>query len=381
MVCKKVLFILLCLSVSLNVSSQSLPGLKKVKIGVVLPLKEKTQRGAKMVEFYQGVLMAVDSMRHVGLSVDVKALHSGTTAHEMDLLLASNSLADRDVVFGPLDNAQQPGLADYCDIHGIRLVVPFSTQQKQVSLYPRHYMASAPRSVVQREALWFLQNHFKECNFIVVDCNEKNDEGTDFVELLRSQMAQNAIYVRQMNVNGDDIAFNQAFNSQRTNMLVLNSSSRKALNQLLPRLQDYKKAYPDVKICLLGYPSWQTYTNQLLNDFYVMDTYVFSSFFRNPLATRNESFDRQFLHWFHQPMGATFPRYGQMGFDLAFFFLRGLSIYGDNLETNLSNLPVRPYQHPFYFVRQGNEGGFMNEFVQLIHYSPNQTIELVTRNR
>lgn len=381
MVCKKVLFILLCLSVSLNVSSQSLPGMKKVKIGVVLPLKEKTQRGAKMVEFYQGVLMAVDSMRHVGLSVDVKALHSGTTAHEMDLLLASNSLADRDVVFGPLDNAQQPGLADYCDIHGIRLVVPFSTQQKQVSLYPRHYMASAPRSVVQREALWFLQNHFKECNFIVVDCNEKNDEGADFVELLRSQMAQNAIYVRQMNVNGDDIAFNQAFNPQRTNMLVLNSSSRKALNQLLPRLRDYKKAYPDVKISLLGYPSWQTYTNQLLNDFYAMDTYVFSSFFRNPLATRNESFDRQFLHWFHQPMGTTFPRYGQMGFDLAFFFLRGLSIYGDNLETNLSNLPVRPYQHPFYFVRQGNEGGFMNEFVQLIHYSPNQTIELVTRNR
>ena len=381
MTCKRIFSIFICLFFVANTFAQSLPGMSEVRIGVVLPLKEKSQRGAKMVEFYQGLLMAVDSMRHIGLSVDVKTLHSGTTTHEMDMLLASNSLADRDVIFGPLDHAQLQGLADYCDIHGVRLVVPFSTVQTQVTLYPRHYMASAPRAVVQREALWFLQNHFSEYNFIAFDCNEQNDEGAAFIELLRDQMSQNGVYVRQMNVNGDDIAFNQAFNSQRRNMIIPNSSSLKALNQLLPKLRDYKKAYPDVQISLLGYPGWQTYTSQLLNDFYQMDTYVFSPFFRNPLAPRNEEFDRRFIQWFHQPMGATFPRYAQMGFDMAFFFLRGLSIYGENFEANLANLPVRPFQHPFFFVRQGDAGGYMNEFVQLIHYNPNQTIELVTRNR
>ena len=358
-----------------------LSGSNRVRMGVVLPLKEKTQRGAKMVEFYQGLLMAVDSMKHDGLNVDVVALHSGTTASEMDSLVNSHSLASCNVVFGPLDSEQLPVLVDYCDIHGVRLVCPFATTTAHVARHSRYYLTTPPRNIIQREAAWFAKEQFASHNIILVDCNEKNDEGAAFGELLRTAMSEKGVYVRTLNAGGDEMAFFQAFNPLRSNLIVLNSSSQKALNTFLPKLKEYKQQHPDLQVSLLGYPSWQTYTAQSLNDFYDNDTYIYTTFYRHPLTPRNEAFDRQFVKNFRHPMQATFPRYGQMGFDLGYYFLRGLSIYGDNFENNVTNVPARAYQNPVWFERQGQNGGFVNTFVELVHYTPHQTIELVTRNR
>ena len=64
-----------------SLPAQETPGKHSVRMGVLLPFKEKTPRGAKMVEFYQGMLMAVDSLKHEDISIDVQALHTGSTAN------------------------------------------------------------------------------------------------------------------------------------------------------------------------------------------------------------------------------------------------------------------------------------------------------------
>ena len=211
-------------------------GKSQVHIGVVLPLKEKTQRGAKMVEFYQGVLLAVDSMRHEGLSAEVTALHSGNTAAEMDQLLAANSLAGCDVIFGPLDAPQLPALADYCDIHGIRLVVPFSTDNTQLQGHPTYYMASAPRIVLQREAAWYVQTQFTDANIIAVSTQDPNDEGRQFIEQVKDAMVPAGTYVRQLPSAADDMAFEAAINPERRNLLLPTVSPCSTLYPRLPHI-------------------------------------------------------------------------------------------------------------------------------------------------
>ena len=49
--------------------------LKNIRIGVILPFEEKDERAKKMVEFYQGFLMAADSIRKEGLSMDIYAFN------------------------------------------------------------------------------------------------------------------------------------------------------------------------------------------------------------------------------------------------------------------------------------------------------------------
>lgn len=354
-------------------------GLSRVRMGVILPLKERTPRGQKMVEFYQGMLMAVDSMKHKGLSVDVVAMHSGATASEMDALLNSTSLADCDIIFGPLDGQQIPILSDYCDIHGIRLVVPFSSITNHLTGRPLQYVISAPRYNIQQSGAWFLGELFNNCHFVMVDTKQADSDGAAFAEQVRTTLNKKGLFARQLPIDGDDMAFETAINPLRRNVIVLNSSTIKAINALLPRLKDYKQQHPDVQLTLFGYPSWQTYTSQLLTDFYQFDTHIFTTFYRNPLERHNRDFENSFLGWFHRPMGNTFPRYGTLGFDLAYFFLSGLSTYGEELESNLGSMHIQPLQTPLSFTRYDEENGFINTFVEIVHYTTAQSIELMTR--
>lgn len=358
-----------------------LMGKEKVRIGVVLPLKEEGPRGAKMVEFYQGLLLAVDSMRHEGLSAEITALHSGNTASEMDHLLMSNSLRECDVIFGPLDSEQLPALADYCNLHGVRLVVPFSTNDTQLLGNPYYYMATAPMDVVQREAAWYVRTQFADANIIAVGTVEPNEEGRQFLQIVKDAVVENGTYVRQLPSSADEMALEAAINPAYRNLLILDGSSLKALNITLSRLRNYHREHPEVQLTLFGYPAWQTYTQQLLQDFYSFDTYVYTPFYRNPLSPRSHEFDARFVRWFHRPPQATYPRYAQLGFDLAFYFLRGLSIYGDKLEASHHNVPVFPYQNTYWFQRSNEEDGFVNAFVELVHYTTYQSIDIITRNR
>lgn len=356
-------------------------GKSQVQVGVVLPLKEKSARGSKMVEFYQGLLLAVDSMRHEGLSVEITAVHSGSTANDMDQLLLKRPLENCDVVFGPLDMAQLTALADYCDLRGMRLVVPFATEDTQLTGHPLYYMAAAPRSVVQREAAWYIKTQFPNANLIAVGTEEPNEEGRTFIQAVKDAVAEQGTYVRQLPAAGDDMAFEAAINPERKNILILDGSSMKALNIILPRLRDYHRQHPEIQLSLFGYPAWQTYTQQLLQDFYTFDTYVYTTFYRNPLSPRAHEFDSRFVRWFQRPPQNTFPRYAQVGFDLGYYFLRGLAIFGDNLEERHERVPALPYQNPYWFQQQGEKDGFVNTFVELVHYTTFQTIDLITRDR
>ena len=375
------IILLSLLIISASLLAQGVQDTRHVRMGVVLPLKEKNARGAKMVEFYRGLLMAVDSMKHEGLSIDVYAMHSGASAADMDALVVSRQMKDCDIIFGPLDAAQLTGLADYCDLNDKILVVPFSSSTYQATGHQRFFTITAPQETIQQEALWFVQDQFANHNVIIVDCNEKNEEGKAFTEQLKKDMSERGVYVRPLNIDSDDDAFLQAFHQDRKNLIVLNSTSVKALNQLTPKLNDFKRQHPEYQFSLFGYPAWQTYTSQLLSEFYAFDTYIYTTFYRNPLSQRCEALDRQFMNWFHTPMSNTFPRYALMGFDIGYFFLRGLSIYGkERLPYNIAQVPSRPYQHPLYFEQMGDGNGYLNTFVQLVHYTPYQSIELITRN-
>lgn len=353
-------------------------GLGTVRVGVVLPLKDKTNRGAKMIEFYQGILMAVDSMRHEGLNIEVQALHSGSTTADMDALLATNSLAKCNVIFGPLDAAQLPALADYCDIHRVRLVVPFSTSSAQVSGHPYYYQANESQPDVQSAASQLLTTVQGNCNYVLAESGESHAVGEAFIARMKDQLANLNMTTHPLPVAADGTAYESALSATEPNVVLLNSPSIKAINVLLPQLEQYQQRHPESSISLVGFPDWQTYTSQRLSDFHKYNTYIYTTFYRDPLDSRIGAFERSYMRWFGHPMIQTYPRYGMMGFDMAYYFLRGLQIYGDDLELHHHEVPNYPFQHSIRFERLDENSGFVNRHVQLIHYSPQQSIEIIT---
>ena len=352
-----------------------------VRMGIALPLKEKSPRGAKMVEFYQGLLLAVDSVKHQGCTVDLVAHHTGSTAEQMDSLLATNPFANCDIVFGPLDAAQLPALADYCNLKNIRLVIPFSPQTIQIEGRPYHYIVNAPRSVVQKEAAWFVKNLFTEDNIVFIECNEHNYEGTAFTERVRVVMDQLGTVVQQVNINATDEELAQSLKRNTKNLIIANSASLDALNKLRERLRSFTMANPGFNISLFGYPAWQTYASQMQTDFFQFDTYIYTTFYRNPESEEVKKLEQSFERNFRWPMQRTYPRYGLLGFDIGYYFLHGLAQFGKHFEANLVATITNPLQNPLRFDRANSNDGYVNSFVFVVHYANYQAVELLYRNQ
>ena len=58
-----------------------------------------------------------------------------------------------------------------------------------------------------------------------------------------------------------------------------------------------------------------------------------------------------------------------MGFDIGYFFMKGLAQEGNELESNLNRIEVVPIQTGFKFERVNNWGGFINRKVFFVHFT------------
>ena len=357
---------------------KSTPAPKRyIRMGVILPLKGNTPEHKKMIEFYRGVLMAVEDIKKTGVSVDVFTYDAGQSAADMKAVLSRNALTELDFIIGPLRAEQIPALSGFCQKSKTRLVVPFSSQGDEMYQNPYYYAVNPPKSFLFSEAAHLTTELFGKDNLILMDGKESDDDAVAFTEAVNRRLLQNGRKMGTLQLNDTELKWLETMNQFQTNVIIPNSSSIKLLNQMFPKLKEFTKKYPQYRIKLIGYPEWQTYTSSQLENFYRFDTYAFSTFYRNPLNGHADQFDTNYQKAFHETTIASWPCFGMLGFDTAYFFLKGLSTYGDALEQHLAEVKTTPYQHQFNFQRTSNWSGFINKDTEFIHYTTAHSIELI----
>ena len=342
-----------------------------IKIGVILPFEEKNDRAKKMVEFYQGFLMAADSVKKEGVSLEIYAYSSGNTEAELMEVLMKPELSTLDILFGPIDEQQLPAAINFCKMNNIKLVLPFTNDQTLTGR-PLVYMASPNYTISTLEAAEMVSKAYANKNFIILKTNSPNSKGQFFTQKLTEMLARQGNNVRVLNIDGDDFAYESAMNQFKDNVIVPDNPSIKSLNILISKLDTFRQEHTKYNIALLGYPEWQTYTNTLLNSFFTFDTYIYSSYYYNALAPSTKAFEQAFTRNFNTAMAVNYPRYAMMGFDLGYYFIH--DIYANESATFSGH---EPYQNMFRFVQDTENSGFYNRFVQLIHFTKTKQIELI----
>ena len=348
-----------------------------LKVAVLMPLKEQSPRGETVLEFYQGLLMAVQQLKTEGQSVDVYALDSGTGEAQMETVLRNSMLTKMDVIFGPADGAQIAPLADFCRQHGIRMVMPFNTPCNQLYSNPWIYQVGVAQEQLYPGITALVMDQMENSHFVVFHSGEQDERAQSFTNHLTQVFALRQMQVTSLPAGADVRAFEQALNQFRENVIIPDSRSLKAVKDLLAGLKAFRADFPQYKVKLLGYPEWLTYTSVLLKDFYALDTRVFSAYYRNPLSGRVLKFEQQYRQNFGKASRNSFPRAEMLGYDLGCYFLRGLARYGADFDNQHAAMAeAQPLQQSFRFQRVGEQGGFINLHVQLVHYGANNTIQV-----
>ena len=72
-----------------------------------------------------------------------------------------------------------------------------------------------------------------------------------------------------------------------------------------------------------------------------------------------------------------YPHAEMLGYDLGYYFIQGLAKLGADFDAQQGTLQQQPIQHHFAFQRIGEDGGYVNLHVQMVHYTTNNTIQVV----
>ena len=368
----KRIFVLLMLSV-LGVSLYAVT----VRVGVLLPLKENTERGNTLVEFYRGVLMAVEQVKQEGTNVEVTAIDCGSSETGLREALHNPLLEHLDVIFGPVDAVQVTSLSEFCREHRIRMVLPFNTPCPQVYSNPWIYQVGVAQELLYPNIASLLTSAVHNANFVFFHSGENDERGKSFSTHLSQVLSLKNIPTTELKAGADEFALDLALNQYRHNIIVPDSRSQGAISKLISTIRSYVASHPKYNISFLGYPEWVSYTKSMLSDFYRYDTYVYATYYRNPLSSRVSKFEQQYKTNFGTASRLSFPRAEMLGYDLAYYFIAGLALLGIDFEEAQPSLKYETLQHNFKFVRVGENGGFVNQHVQVVHYTKNRTFETI----
>lgn len=352
-------------------------GYTVIKAAVLLPFNansKETPEQMRMVEFYRGFLLAVDSIKHQGTSVDLYTYDTATTP--LSSLLAREEMKGMHVIFGPVGEQQIPQVAQFAKDNNIRLVVPFASRVAPLFKNELLYQVNTPQSYLYSEVYEHFIRKFDKSKVIFVNAVGEEQDKAEFTRGLKSVLKEQGIAYTDLTLKEEstEAEVRAVLSASQQNVIVPTSDSKKMLNRVIPLLNKVLSANANTAITLFGYPAWQTYTGGFGNSFYALNTHFYSSFYTNNVFPEAVKFSRQYRRWYGKDMANTYPKYDLLGFDIGYFFLKGLSQEGGSLENNVENVRTTPIQTGFKFERVSNWGGFVNKKVFFINFTPNKEL-------
>lgn len=341
-----------------------MPVLAQRRIGVMLPFQSAGALSQSMVEFYRGLLMAADSVSRQGMSVEIHALDAGITGQSMqETLLRHNVMQEMDVLVGPGVPDQTNVLADFCRQHQIQLLMPFNTPYADLAQNANAYQCVAPHDVVYDDVVRLVMDKFIDAHFVLLQTNHASERGKAMQAILRRKLEEMGFSYNVLNVNDDGEGIERAMNITRRNVVLSDSPSHQAMQHCVGLLERFLNNNSAYKVSLLGYHEWLDYTDSYASHFHVLDTYLFTTYYNNPLSGRTIRFKQQYAENFHQQHPAMRPSLSMLGFDL------GLYVMGDAA-------PSAALQNTFHFAPVAEGGGSINHHVQLVHFGKNHVIQV-----
>ena len=344
-----------------------------IKAAVILPFLNGVSKSesSRMVEYYEGLLMAVDSLKRTGTSIDLYTYNSGPESASLNSILGKSEMKDMDIIFGPLYQQHIKPLAEFAKKQDTRLVIPFTSKDNTVFQNPAVYQINTPQSYLYSEVYDHFVRQFPNANVIFIEASQGAKDKAEFIKGLKDELRNRSIPMKSLKEDVTVESLKTVLRTDRENIFIPTSGSNLTLIKILPQLTLLVREQPESRVHLFGYPEWQTYTKDHLEAFFELDTYFYSSFYTNNLLPAAINFTKSYRRWYGKEMDERYPKFGMLGFDTGYFFLKGLAHYGSSFEKNMQGLDLVPIQTGFKFQRVNNWGGFINKKVFFVHFTKN----------
>ncbi|MBT4915279.1 MAG: LysM peptidoglycan-binding domain-containing protein [Formosa sp.] len=311
-------------------------------------------------DFYSGAVIAIDSAKRLGISVNLDIFDTNAKAIDLKAILNQNNFSKFDAVLGPITLENLELTAEYFLSDSIPVVSPFV---KSKSSYLNLFQTIPDTEWLRNKMVSYVKTDtIPHQTLIIYDSKSKATAKylkTIFpsATLMNSKIDNKGVEqfylstedVQNVLLSGRTIVFlesdNESFISNVTSML-------NAMNGITIKERSKRKIEREIILMTTSY-------NKSFEGLYVSNYDLSNLNFHYPSVNHNmelsETFKQKYLTQF-----GTFPnKYAIRGFDLTLDILLRLSNFGSFFEIP-SNIKTSYIANKFNYIRQLN-GGFKNE--------------------
>ncbi|MDR3340370.1 MAG: LysM peptidoglycan-binding domain-containing protein [Candidatus Symbiothrix sp.] len=350
-----------------------------IKIALILPFEEaNTQNDGRMIEYYEGFLLALRDIKQKGISVDLLTYDAGIGAAALSKVLKKDELQDINLLIGGRYDDQIKLMSRFSKEKNIPYIIPFTSRSDEAYNNPNVYQVNTPQPNLYSKASLAFINKYQNSNIILASVTTSASSSTEFIKVLKDDLNDKKITYTTIGLDTDFYnKLNAQLSSEKRNVIIPTDDSAETLSQLTTFLKLAADSHPDFRFALFGYPNWQVHLARFSDssdDFFRLNTSFYTLFYTNPTAPEVKSFYNTFYKWYGKNLTNMFPKYGILGYDTGMYFIQLVNSYGTQFHNHLHELKYKGIQIDFNFQRVNNWGGFINTNLYVIDYNPDFSI-------
>jgi len=320
------------------------------------------------IDFYQGVKYALDSLKKNGLYAKLYVFDSHNDSTVVKSMLKKGSLEEMDLIIGPLFSALYMPVAEYAKKNKIPIVAPFVQSDITIRNNEYSFKASPDNLILAQSTANYIQKKFSNHKILFLTNSNERDE--EYAAQLKAAFSDNNIQFKIINYTSfSEVATN--LSETGDNLIIFPSSAQAQVYDFTNKLN----AHRSKKITLFGLAEWCNFENI---EFDYLNNLNFH-YAASSLADFNSKASQSFQSAFREEYKTEVSVFALQGFDIAWYFMQNLYMYGKNFTACVENQPTyQGLNGSLRFYKKNKTSGFENRAVNIIKIQ-DLTAQIVNR--
>lgn len=367
-------------------SSQIIKG-KPIKRVIARPDQWIYPETTPFLELYQGMLIAADTLRSLGLDIDLNVYDIGRDTSEVITLIRSGKLDNMDLIIGPIYSHNLAIIADYAGSKEIPVISPVPKSNDVLNNRPNLFLAF-PSLKVAQEVISRRVSEYYYGNFVFIHSDTAKIDPAigEFKNMIFKELSgkipyeeikfKEFIFYNRSAIGNDSInRLELALSDKTDNIILIASEEIPVLSETIMDLHTLSRKYP---IKVIGYPAMRDIDNLEPKYYFELGIELYSPYWidysREDVKKFIVSFRNKFLT---EPSENSFA---WQGFDITYYFLTGLAIHGKKFMRRPEIHNPELLESNYNFEQTGGESGFENNKLFLIKYTKDMEVKMLDGN-
>ncbi len=308
------------------------------------------------IQFYEGFMMAIDSMKKTGLKVKLHVYNLEDDISQTNQLLQNPEFKQMDLIVGPVFNSNFKIVADFAKEHQINIVNPLSTREEITYGNPYVFQPQPINNNQYQTLVDYLNEHHAYSQIFIARHNPYRN-AIAFEELrnvldrqLESRKGSfTGLYHEILYSRDSTYTFEHTASADFENVVITYSDSKVFILDMLRKLNELRDTF---NITILGMPQWKEIDGLELEDLNNLNARILSKNYTNYNLPAVRYFVKEYRNRY-----ATEPKeYAFTGYNIGVYFLSALMKYGPQFNDCIQYFDMELLNTGFDFESSPGNG-------------------------